>query len=158
MWLRVPRSQFTRQKGARNKSALKALVSKREDIGILAYIGDKPVGWCAVAPRKSYRALERSRILKRIDNEPVWSVTCLFVAKPFRRRGITVQLLKAAVQHVRQRGGKILEGYPVEPKQDRVPDAFAWHGLASAFRQAGFGERLRRSETRPIMRYEIKRA
>ncbi|MBW2486837.1 MAG: GNAT family N-acetyltransferase, partial [Deltaproteobacteria bacterium] len=62
----------------------------------------------------------------------------------------------AAVAHVKKQGGTIVEAYPVEPRKDRMPDVFAWTGLASAYAKAGFVECARRSETRPIMRYFIK--
>jgi len=77
------------------------------------------------------------------------------VEKSHRRKGVNVALLKAAIDFGKQRGAKILEGYPVEPKKNPMPDVFAFYGLASAFKKAGFKECLRRSETRPIMRYTI---
>jgi GNAT superfamily N-acetyltransferase len=155
MWWRLPRSQFKAQKGEGNKQALKRLIEAGEVAGLLAYADSQPVGWCAVAPRERYRVLERSRILKRVDDEPVWSVVCFFVTKTFRGRGLTAALLRAAVTYAEQQGARIVEGYPVEPTTSRMPDVFAYTGLASAFRQAGFTEVLRRSETRPIMRYFI---
>lgn len=94
-------------------------------------------------------------MLKRVNDRPVWSIVCFFVAKPFRGKGLTEKLLRASVELVRKHGGKILEGYPVEPTKGRIPDAFAYTGVASAFRQAGFVEVLRRSKSRPIMRYTI---
>jgi GNAT superfamily N-acetyltransferase len=72
-----------------------------------------------------------------------------------RRRGVTVALLEAAARHAAGRGARVLEGYPVDPKAGRTADTFAYHGLASAFRGAGFTEVARRSETRPIMRREL---
>ena len=156
MWWRLTRSQFTAQKGEQNKRAFRALVEKGATPGLLAYDGDRPVAWCAVAPREAFLALERSRTLKRIDNAPVWSVVCFFVAKPYRRRGLTVRLLSAAADYVARQGGRILEGYPVEPKAGATPDAFAWTGFSTAFRRAGFRECLRRSATRPIMRRELR--
>ena len=87
-----------------------------------------------------------------MDDEPVWSVSCLFVARPFRRRGLSVALLNAAAEHARARGAAVVEGYPVEPNSENAPAAFVWTGLASAFLRAGFVEVARRSETRPIMR------
>jgi GNAT superfamily N-acetyltransferase len=155
MWWRLARSQFERQKGQENKEALRAIVLSGETPGLLAYTGGRPVAWCAVAPRETYPGLERSRTLKRIDDEPVWSITCLFVARPLRRKGVTSRLLHAAVMYAQEHGAKIVEGYPVEPKQATMPDVFAWTGLASTFRQVGFVEVLRRSETRPIMRYTL---
>ena len=99
--------------------------------------------------------LSRSRILKQVDEEPVWSIVCLFVKKSLRNQGISIKLLSKAIEYVKQQGGQVVEGYPVEPKKDRMPEVFALTGLASAFRQAGFVECARRSETRPIMRYHI---
>ncbi|HKQ62266.1 MAG TPA: GNAT family N-acetyltransferase, partial [Candidatus Polarisedimenticolaceae bacterium] len=90
-------------------------------------------------------------VLKPVDAAPVWSVSCLFVARAHRRRGISVGLLRAARRHAARHGALLVEGYPVDPR-GRAPDAFVWTGLASAFRQAGFTEVARRSPTRPIMR------
>ncbi len=153
MWWRLTRSEFMRQRGEMNKKALKSIVDSGKVPGILAYVKGEPIGWCAVAPRETFPKLERSRILKRVDDKRVWSVVCFFVAKAFRRKGISVELLKAAVDYVGRQGGKIVEGYPVEPKKEWTPDPFAYTGLASAFRKVGFVEVIRRSETRPIMRY-----
>jgi len=155
LW-RLKRSEFERQKGDKNKAAFKAVVDFGEAPGLLAYADGSPIGWCAVAPRETYPALDRSRVLKRIDDKPVWSIVCLFVARPYRRKGVSVALLNAAAEYVGQRGGKIVEGYPVEPRKDEMPDAFAWTGLASAFLRAGFVESERRSETRPIMRRHVR--
>lgn len=144
MFWRLPRAQFNQQKGEGNKAAFQKLARSKTPLGILAYAAEQPVAWCAVAPRKAYSALERSRILKSIDDTPVWSITCLFVSKPFRRQGITPRLLKAAVTCAMENGAQAVEGYPVEPKKNSMPDPFAWTGIASAFRKAGFKEKLRR--------------
>ena len=156
MWWRLKRSTFNEQKGEKNKSAFKSVVDSGEAPGILAYSEGVPVGWCAIAPRETYAALERSRVLKRLDDKPVWSIVCLFIARPYRRKGVSVELLKAASEFARKRGGKIVEGYPIEPLKGEMPDAFAWTGLASAFLKAGFVECERRSETRPIMRRTVR--
>jgi GNAT superfamily N-acetyltransferase len=157
MWWRLKRSEFMRLRGEGNRKTMKSIVGSGEVPGILAYAGGKAVGWCAVAPRESLLRLERSRVLKPVDDKPVWSVACFFVAKPFRHKSLMVKLLKAAIDYVKQRGGKIVEGYPTEPGTPQ-PDAFVYTGLASAFRKAGFVEALRRSKNRPIMRYVIDQA
>jgi GNAT superfamily N-acetyltransferase len=153
---RQPRSAFNKNKGAGNRRIMLRLVNDGPPPGILGYFGGEPIGWCAVAPRAEYSALERSRILKPVDDTPVWSVSCLFVRKDQRKKGRSVELLLAAVEYVRRQGGTVVEGYPVEPKQESMPAAFAWTGLASAFRAAGFREVARRSATRPMMRREIR--
>jgi GNAT superfamily N-acetyltransferase len=152
MWWRLTRSQFARQRGQKNKQALKAIVDSGQVPGLLAYAAGQPIAWCSVGPRETYSALERSRTLGRVDDKPVWSVVCFFVAKPFRRRGLMVPLLKAAVAYAKEHGAKIVEGYPVEPMETLSGDS-GYTGVVSAFRKAGFVEVLRRSEARPIMRY-----
>ena len=155
MFWRVPRKDFDSGKGEGNKSALKKIVTAGRKPGIIAYLGKEPIGWCAVARREDYIALERSRILKPLDYKSVWSISCLFIKKPYRRQGVSAQLLRAAVDFAASRGAKVVEGYPVEPSMEKMPDPFLWHGIPSAFKTAGFKEVLRRSKSRPIMRFEI---
>ncbi len=154
---RLPRQRWLAGRGAGNRRALKRLIASGRKPGVLAYLGREPIGWCAVAPRADYPALGRSRVLSPIDDEPVWSVSCLFVARPYRRQGVSIALLKAAVELAAKQGARVVEGYPVEPAMTRMPDAFAWTGIPSAFAQAGFREVVRRSKTRPIVRFDIER-
>ncbi|MGB2769860.1 MAG: GNAT family N-acetyltransferase [Candidatus Zixiibacteriota bacterium] len=156
MWWRLKRPDFERQKGTKNKAALKKIVKSGQVPGILAYSKGKAVAWCSLGPREAFPALERSRVLKRIDDKPVWSVVCLFIAKEFRKKGVSAAILKAAVAYAKKKGARIVEGYPIEPKKDRWPDAFVWTGLPSAYLKAGFKEVHRGSPTRPIMRRYIK--
>ncbi len=145
-------------KGSSNKRAFKKIVTSGEVPGVLAYLGREPIGWCAVAPRTVYSALERSRVLKPVDDQPVWSITCLFILRPYRRRGVSARLIKAAVEIAGKRGASIVEAYPTEPYTDNAPAPFLWTGIPSAFRAAGFKEVMRRSRTRPIMRKRIRKA
>ena len=152
-WL-LPGNVWNAQKGEANRKAMQKLVKAGRPPGLLAYVDDEPAGWCAVGPRDRYVRLASSRILKSVDEKPVWSVTCFFVAKAFRRQGLTVALLEAAAKFARKCGARMLEGYPIEPKKDQ-PDAFVYTGLASAYRKAGFREVARRSPTRPIFRKSL---
>jgi GNAT superfamily N-acetyltransferase len=156
MYFRQTAKEWKEMKGEPNRQAMRERVDGGEVPGLIAYVGGSPAGWVSMAPRETFVRLETSRILKPVDDEPVWSIVCFFVAKAHRRSGITVVLLKAAVDHAKAHGARIVEGYPVEPKDDRYADAFAYHGLASAFLKAGFTEVARRSEKRPIMRYVVE--
>ena len=156
MYWRLTRREFEHTKGEGNKRALKSIVDSGQVPGILAYDRDRPIAWCSVAPREDYPSLDRSRVSGRVDDQPVWSIVCFFVAKEYRRKGVTVRLLQSAVEYARCQGAKIVEGYPVEPKKGSTADVFAYTGLVSAFRKAGFVEVARRSETRPLMRFFIE--
>lgn len=151
---RLNHGEFQRNKGAANKHAFRRIVLSGEPTGVLAYSGGNPVGWCAVAPRETYVRLEKSRVLKPVDAKPVWSVSCFYVARLHRRAGLSVALLRAAVEYARQHGATIVEAYPQDLQKD-LPSAFVWTGLFPTFRKVGFKEVARRSPTRPIMRKEL---
>ncbi len=157
LW-RLGRKDFEAQSGAGNRAAMKALFDAGAEPGLIAYEGDLPVGWCSVAPRSDFPRLDRSRVLRPVDDQEVWSLSCFLIRKSHRNRGISRALLDAAGDFVRARGGRILEGYPIDPKTTPYPAVYAWTGLASAFRAAGFEEVLRRSETRPIFRKRLTAA
>ena len=152
---RLPRKEWRAGKGEGNRRALRKIVASGEKPGILGYLGREPVAWCSVAPREKFVVLANFRVLRPVDEVPVWSVSCLFVKKPHRRRGISVRMLRAAVEFAAKQGAKAVEGYPVEPSMAKMPDPFLWTGLPAAFRAAGFREVLRRSPGRPIVRFEI---
>jgi GNAT superfamily N-acetyltransferase len=154
MYWRIPHSQFGKNTGRDNKRAFKRIVESGQITGILAYNDGAPIGWCSIAPRETYTALERSRMLKRIDDQPVWSVVCFFMAKEFRRQGLMTELLRAAVAYARENGAKIVEGYPSQPTKS-LTGSSGYMGIVSAFRQAGFVKVRGGAGTRPVMRYLI---
>lgn len=152
---RLRNKDFESGKGEGNKKAMRELVKSREQTGIITYVDNEPAAWCSVAPREQFVKLENSRVWKRIDDEPVWSISCLFLAKQFRRRGLSAEVIKCAIEFCRTKGVKIIEAYPVEPYADKIPAAFAWTGMPSSFIKAGFKEVARRSDKKPIMRYYL---
>jgi GNAT superfamily N-acetyltransferase len=156
MYPRLGRAEFQRGKGEANRRAFRRLVQRGTVPGVLAYLGAEPVGWCAIGPRSEYRRLATSRVLAPVDEVPVWSIVCFFVARAHRGRGLTRRLIEAALTHARRRGARVVEAYPVEPRESPMPAVFAWTGLASAFRKRRFAEVARRSPTRPIMRRRLK--
>jgi GNAT superfamily N-acetyltransferase len=153
---RLKSSEFEKNKGEGNKKTLKKLVNKNEEPGLIAYLNKEPVAWCAIAPREKYLKLENSRVLKRIDDKPVWSITCIFVAKPYRKKGVSVAMLKAAIEFCKSKKVKIIEAYPVIPYNQKMPEAFAWTGIYSAYLKVGFKDMPRISPSRPIMRYYLQ--
>lgn len=156
MWWRRGPSEWGKGKGEGNRKAFRRIVRDGDPPGLIAYVGGEPAGWVALAPREAYLRLRTSRSLQPIDDRPVWSVTCFFVARPFRKRGLTVRLLEAAAKYARKQGATMLEGYPVEPGKSPLADAWVFTGLAGAFRKTGFREVARPSKTRPIMRRALR--
>jgi GNAT superfamily N-acetyltransferase len=157
MWWRLSRAEFNRQSGEERKAGLKALVDAGQAPGVLAYLDEAPVGWVSIAPRETYPPLERSRTLRRVDEQPVWSIVCFFVAKPHRGQGLMVELVRGAVSYAAQRGARIVEAYPVDPAERAVLGGTqGYMGLVSAFQSAGFVETARRSARQAVMRYAVQ--
>ena len=98
------------------KSTMQGLVEAGVPIGVLAYEGDEPVGWCSIAPRETYSRLERSRTMPRVTppGTETWVVLCFFVARNHRKHGVAHALLRGAVSYARNCGAKVIEGYPFD--------------------------------------------
>jgi GNAT superfamily N-acetyltransferase len=156
MWWRCTRAEFEREKGEGNKQAMKSLVESGTVPGLLGYLGKKPVGWISVAPRLDFSSLERSPVLRRIDDLPVWSIVCLFIDKAYRGRGISNALVRGAQDYVRSQGGTILEAYPTLPKSEKLAPVSSFMGVPSIFQRAGFVECAQPSKAKSYMRCELE--
>lgn len=138
-----------------NKNAMRRLALKNKPTGILGLLDGKAIAWCAFAPREDFIRLENSRVHKRIDDAPVWSIPCFFVDKKFRGKGVSVAMLHGVIEYARMKHIGILEAYPAIPTQGRLPDAFAWIGLYKSFKRTGFKIVDRTSKHRPMVRYYV---
>ncbi len=126
-------------KGAVAKARLRKGVRRSSMFGILAFVDNKPVGWCTFGPRDAFPRLNRAPSLKCDDSPMVWSIPCFFVARGFRRRGVAGALLNHALAAMKRRGARLAEGYPSKPDQaGQYIDTFAWTGTLSLFQKAGF--------------------
>ena len=155
MFPRVPRSEFQRIKGAGAKKRMRARIDAGRVPGVIGYLDGEPAGWCSIEPRDEMVTLRRSRLFQPIDDQPVWSISCLFLLPKFRRRGLATSLIEGAVAWAKKRGGQYVEAYPVEPRNAEMPAVFAYMGIAKSFRAAGFEEVARRSPTRPMVRKRL---
>lgn len=137
---RLQKKDFDAQKGEGNYNALKQLVSGGNPVGYIGYVDNKPVAWCSVSPRESFVKLAGSKIFKPVDDKPVWSITCMFINKQFRRQGLSTLLLKEVIRLSKLKGVQILEAYPNDPLASELPAAFVWTGMTTSFMKAGFEE------------------
>lgn len=159
MWPRVSAAESRALGPEGRKKRFRGLIARDAVPGLIAYAGETPAAWIAIAPRAQYRRLEGSRVLAPVDEQAVWSVPCFFVGREHRGKGVTVALLKAACRWAASQGARIVEGYPNDPqasKSPRMPAAFAWMGIVSSYAAAGFTEVARRSPLRPIMRRRVR--
>jgi ribosomal protein S18 acetylase RimI-like enzyme len=140
-----------------NRADLKALVDSRRPPGLIAYQGKVPVGWVTLGPREEFHKLERSPVMKPVDEKPVWSVVCFVVPSAHRRQGVAHALLQGAIAYAKKQGATLLEAYPVD-KRGRSSDENIWFGAKSMYDRAGFKEVARRKPARPIVRRKVRGA
>jgi len=153
MFFRLAKKEFEENKYAGNKRRMHQLVKKQEPVGLLALLHEQPVAWISLAPREQFVKLDSSRVHKRIDNEKVWSITCFFIKREFRNRGLSLKLIQAAQDFAKKNRIRMLEAYPVKPYAEKMPDVFAWTGFYSSFLKAGFQVVSELSKSKPMMRW-----
>jgi GNAT superfamily N-acetyltransferase len=148
---------------ANNRAELSELTKRKLPPGLVAYRGDRAVGWVSLAPREDYERLAYSKVLAPVDDTPVWSIVCFVVSRRLRGQGIAAALLEAAIDFARSQGATTLEAYPVETGGARIPAANAFQGTVGMFERAGFTIVERRqwnatSPVRTIVRLDVRHA
>ena len=138
-----------------NKAAFCELVKSGPPLGLLAFDEDLAVGWCQLTPRHVLPWLDRTWRLKRVDEVPVWSLSCLYVRKGYRKRGVTSALITTALEAAKRAGAPALEAYPLDAN---LTPSTSFTGYVSTFRRAGFKTVARRVPARPIMRYDFQKS
>ena len=144
---------YRRRPPAKNKEAFRALVRRGPSPGLLAFDGDVAVGWCQLTPRAAVPQLDRTWRLATVDDVPVWSLTCFYVRKGYRRRGVGSALIAAAIKAAKRAGAPALEAYPFDATLSPSTSAT---GYASTFARSGFRVVARRDPARPIMRHDLR--
>jgi|SRR5262245_15805543 len=143
---------YRKRPGEKNKAAFRAIVQQGPPPGLLAFDGKVPVGWCQLTPRDALPWLDRAWRLRRVDDQPVWSISCLYVRKGYRRKGVTSALIAAAVKAAKRANAPALEAYPLDA--DKTPSASST-GFESTYAKAGFKTVARHVPPRPIMRHDL---
>lgn len=160
IYWRKSAKEFDEMKVEKRKFELK-LLSDQYRTGLIAFLGDEPVGWMGIGPKSKLERLVKSRVIKSVDDHSVVSIVCFFVHKSFRKRGVSSALVKAIVK-MADKGGEVLECYPIDLKEGEIVDVNgAYVGTRELFAKFGF-EKVRDTKSksagkpRIIMRYYPK--
>ncbi len=153
-WCMYPRlgGAYRNRPPEQNRADLRRIVERGPPPGLLAFAGDTPVGWCQVTPRAALPWFDARSPLKPVDDAPVWSLSCFYIRKGWRRKGVTAQLIAAAVTAAKRAKAPALEAYPLDAARTT---STSYTGYASTFARAGFHEVARHKPPRPIMRHDL---
>jgi len=148
-------SEYHQRAREKNRSAFRSIVKHGPPPGLLAFDGERAVGWCQLTPRDDLRWLHQARFFERVDDVPVWSISCFYVRSGYRRQGVMSALIAAALKAAKRANAPALEAYPVDTaRPGSTSNVFT--GTTSTFKRAGFKMVARRLASRPIMRHDLK--
>lgn len=158
MHWRLSFAEWEQGRNGGNERALRERTGQDPPPGLICYVDGDPIGWVAIGDRSEYPRLQRSPVTKPLDDTPVWVITCLYVRRSHRGRGLQASMIEAACSFAAGQGLTVVEGFPVEPGPGRTAGADnAMTGIASSFSAAGFTEVARRKKDRPAMRRQVTR-
>jgi GNAT superfamily N-acetyltransferase len=135
---RLSAREITELGGGRREAAFRALCARENPPGVIGYDDGEPVGWCSIGPRSENTRLTQSRLIRPLDDVPVWSIICVVIRGGYRRQGYTTPLINGAVEYAAARGAPAVESYPVDPGTGRIDLTMAFVGTRAMFANAGF--------------------
>ncbi len=144
---------YRQQPREQNKTAFHEIVKRGPPPGLLAFHGELAVGWAQLTPRADLPHLDHAWRLRRVDELPVWSLSCFYVRIGYRKQGVTSALIAAALKAARRAQAPALEAYPLDA--DKTPSASST-GYATTFTRAEFKIVVSHVPPRPIMRHDLK--
>jgi len=158
-WFRMPRREFDALDASELRDRARTQSRSHPSPGVVAYLGDEPVGWCAISPRTEYPVIQRSTVGRAAPDATaadVWTVSCFVVRVGFRRGGVAGALLAGAVAFARSNGARVVEGFPVDPSmRTSTSSAELYHGTVTLFERAGFEIVARPTPARTVARLEL---
>jgi GNAT superfamily N-acetyltransferase len=137
-----------------NRALKQRLVEGGRAHAALVFDGDEAVAWCEYGtPQELPNIYHRKEYEAELDRLPDYRITCLFVDKRYRRKGLTALALRGALDLISQAGGGVVEGYPHDTGGQKV--SVLYNGTRRLFEQAGFGYVRPNGMKNCVMRKEI---
>ena len=120
-----------------NQSLKRRLVEEGRAHASLVYYGDQAVAWCEYgSPDELPNIYHRKQYEEELDVLPDYRITCIFVDKSYRRRGLSALALQGALALMVAAGGGVVEGYPHDT--DGKKKSVLYNGTRTLFEDAGF--------------------
>ena len=147
--------EYHKRSREKNRNAFRRIVRQGPPPGLLAFDGERAVGWCQLTPRQDLSWLNRKPTLEVVDDVPVWSISCFYIRRGYRRKGVMSALIREALNAANRAKAPAVEAYPVDTNRPgSTSNVFT--GTASAFKRLGFKTVALREPSRPVMRHNLK--
>jgi GNAT superfamily N-acetyltransferase len=156
-YFRLPPEARRASTPERNREIIRARIAAGPPPGLLAFDETRAVGWMQIGPRADVPEWNNARRASappdpaEAADPAVWAISCFFVRRTARGRGLTHALVAAGIDFARRNGARSLDACPIRLSQDgRGTGMFV--GSARVFDRAGFATVIERRPGRPLMR------
>ncbi|WP_404432369.1 GNAT family N-acetyltransferase [Microbacterium lacus] len=155
-WWTLTNAQFQSTTKEERRDLLRDETRREVPPALIAYVDGEAAGWVRVGPRVAQPRLARTRAIASgmqgpLDDEEIWAISCFVVRREFRSQGLNTQLLDAAVDFARDRGARVVEGYPIDTSAKKHSSNELFHGTLSVFERQGFTEIARPKPDRVVV-------
>ena len=136
----VPPDSNERGQGAEaNRALKKRYVEQCAAHAALVVDGDEAVAWAEYGTPAELPSIHHCKQYDaEADLTPDYRVTCIFVDKRYRRRGLAETALLGAVDLISQAGGGVVEGDPHVPGEGKMSSSFLYNGTGAMYERCGF--------------------
>lgn len=152
-YYRIPRASFMKTPARDRKALLRQAAEEGPPPGLIAYVQGEPVAWVAIAPREETPVLDASRVTASPGGLGAWAITCFFVRKDFRAKGMMALLIRKATRYAKLRGANLVEAFPRPPGE--LKGCSGYTGISTTFLACGFDEVATLSKLRVHVRREL---
>ncbi len=87
---------------------------------------------------------------------PDWRITCFFVDRDRRKKGVAKAALAGALRLIAAKGGGTVDGYPIATRGKPYSSSFLWGGTRSMFADFGFRPLGSLGTSKVVMRKVIR--
>jgi GNAT superfamily N-acetyltransferase len=140
---------------AANKRFKEKLVQDGRTLAALVFREGQCVAWCQFgSPNELPNIYHKKEVLAK-TTLPDWRITCLFVDKDHRKKGLSAVALRGALELIKQLGGGVVESYPQDTQGENLSSSFLYNGTRQLFEKNGFKYAGSKGKNHCIMRIEV---
>jgi GNAT superfamily N-acetyltransferase len=135
-----------------NRALKERLVHEGKAHAALVFDGDEAIAWCQYGtPLELPNIYHHKEYEAGLDQPPDYRITCFFVDKRYRRKGVAAVALRGALDLIAEVGGGLVEAYPQDTQDTKVSASFLYNGTRTLFEDAGFRYQRPKGKNHTVM-------
>jgi GNAT superfamily N-acetyltransferase len=150
-----PKSPEQRRSAEATKAYKERLVKEDSAHAALLFVGDTCVAWCQFGPPQELPNIYHRKEVESKMTLPDWRITCIFVDRDYRKKGLSFVALNGALELIKNSGGGVVESYPQDTEGRKISNSFLYNGTKEIFEKAGFTYEGKKGKNHCIMRITL---